>query len=90
MIQSASEKCTYVGNTNTTEKDETTIIFRFKCHLESLYIVKTRHKNILASLFLMTTVFLYETLHVATLKPYIKRRFSNSIILKFESILKVK
>lgn len=67
MIQSASEKCTYVTNTNTTKKDEITIILRFKCHLESLYIVKTRHKNILASLFLMATVFLYEALHVRPL-----------------------
>lgn len=51
MIQSASEKCTSVENTNTAKKDETTIISKFKCHLESLYIVKTRHKNISASLF---------------------------------------
>lgn len=40
--------------------------------------------NMLASLFLFCPVC------VATLDPYIKRSFSNSIILKFNSILKAK
>jgi len=42
MIQSASEKCTYVGSTEKKKRYETTVLFIFKCYLESLHIEKAK------------------------------------------------